>query len=133
MGLFDFFKKKEVTKVSPNPSPEVKVKITTYNKSDDHLSFSLAGTNFCSDDELERIAELEYAEELVLEPEPTNPYDPNAIIVKTSDNIKIGYIPKDITFELRDPDDNLRKTRCVFTKRSEHEKPFLYVYIKFLD
>jgi hypothetical protein len=37
-----------------------------------------------------------------LEAEPTNPYDPNAIKILSSDGLHVGYVPKDITAEVRD-------------------------------
>ena len=37
-----------------------------------------------------------------LEAEPTNPYDPNAIKVLAADGHHVGYVPKDMTKEIRD-------------------------------
>ena len=37
-----------------------------------------------------------------LEPEPTNEYDPNAIKVLAHDGHHLGYVPKDMTDEIRD-------------------------------
>ena len=37
----------------------------------------------------------------VLEAEPTNPYDPNAIKILTHDGHHVGYVPKDMTDEVR--------------------------------
>jgi hypothetical protein len=37
-----------------------------------------------------------------LEAEPTNPYDSNAIKILSSDGLHVGYVPKDITAEVRD-------------------------------
>lgn len=37
-----------------------------------------------------------------LEPEPTNEYDPNAIKVLAPDGHHVGYVPKDMTSEIRD-------------------------------
>jgi hypothetical protein len=37
-----------------------------------------------------------------LEPEPTNEYDPNAIKVLAADGHHVGYVPKDMTDEIRD-------------------------------
>lgn len=37
----------------------------------------------------------------VLEAEPTNPYDPNAIKILAHDGHHVGYIPKDMTNEVR--------------------------------
>ena len=37
----------------------------------------------------------------VLEAEPTNPYDPNAIKILAHDGHHVGYVPKDMTSEVR--------------------------------
>jgi hypothetical protein len=37
----------------------------------------------------------------VLEAEPTNPYDPNAIKILAHDGNHVGYVPKDMTAEVR--------------------------------
>ena len=37
-----------------------------------------------------------------LEPDPTNPYDQNAIKVVTSEGHRVGYVPKDQTAHVRD-------------------------------
>lgn len=36
-----------------------------------------------------------------LEPDPANPYDANAIKILTSNGDRIGYVPKDMTDEVR--------------------------------
>lgn len=36
----------------------------------------------------------------ILQPEPTNPYDNNAIKVLASDGHRVGYVPKDMTSEI---------------------------------
>ena len=117
-----------------NPDNEdVQVKVTSYSTGDDgHLSFSVAGTKFRTSEEIERIMELEYAEELKLEPEPTNPYDSDAIAIYTSDDSLIGYVPKEMTKLMRDDSDNLKQYRCVFTKRTEHTPPFVNVRVDFI-
>lgn len=38
----------------------------------------------------------------ILQPEPTNPYDPNAIKVLAKDGHHVGYVPKDQTQYVRD-------------------------------
>ena len=37
-----------------------------------------------------------------LEPEPTNPYDSNAIKIVTGNGHRVGYVPKDMTQSVRD-------------------------------
>lgn len=132
MGLFDFFRKKDASNKQVLQQVESKVRVTSYSKNEDKITFSLAGTNFCSNDEIERILELEYAEDLKLTAEPENPYDKNAIRVETIDGCKIGYVPKDIISELRTGSGELKSMRSIFTKRSDHPKPFVTIYIEFL-
>jgi len=47
-----------------------------------------------------------------LEPEPDNPYDPNAIKVLAPDGHHVGYVPKDITSEVRNSADLPRSCFC---------------------
>lgn len=129
MGLFDFFKKKQTEEVQDANLLSTKVKVTTYSTNDDgELNFSVAGTKFRTLDEIERIKELQYAEELKLIPEPTNPYDPNAIAIYTKDDSLVGYVPKAIVSEndLDKPD-----FKVVVTKVTDDEPPFVNVrYMK---
>ena len=37
-----------------------------------------------------------------LEPEPTNPYDHNAIRIVASEGHRVGYVPRDMTDRIRD-------------------------------
>lgn len=36
-----------------------------------------------------------------LEPDPSNPYDPQAIKIVTSEGHRVGYVPKDMTADIR--------------------------------
>ncbi len=49
----------------------------------------------------ERIARLRIGEPLIVMPDPQNPVDPNAIAVRTADNVMLGYIPAYLTTDLR--------------------------------
>jgi hypothetical protein len=44
-----------------------------------------------------------------LRPEPSNPYDGNAIMIVDPDGQKLGYVPKDLTGDVR----RLRELPCV--------------------
>lgn len=62
----------------------------------DYIEFNVAGITHGEhiDDHLsEFVANLE--------PDPTNPYDANAIKILTSNGDRIGYVPKDMTSEVR--------------------------------
>ena len=52
-------------------------------------------------DILQRQAELD-GDTATLEPEPTNPYDQNAIKIVTREGHRVGYVPKDQTQCVRD-------------------------------
>ena len=62
----------------------------------DYLEFPIAGITHGEhiDDHLGEFA-------ATLEPDPTNPYDANAIKILTSNGHHIGYVPKDMTDEVR--------------------------------
>jgi TM2 domain-containing membrane protein YozV len=113
-------------------SQNTNVNIVQYfTNSEGDLKFSLRGSKFLNQIELRRISELNYAEELILAPEPSNPYDPNAIKIYTMDKIKIGYIPKEMTKLMRDDYGNIKKHRCIFLKKTDHEFPFVNVKVEF--
>lgn len=63
----------------------------------DYIEFNIAGVTHGEnvDDHLGEFA-------ATLEPEPTNDYDPNAIKILANNGDRIGYVPKDITSNVRD-------------------------------
>ena len=66
------------------------------NRIGEVLEFTIAGMSYRDDID-------EYLGEHVgtLEAEPTNEYDPNAIKILAEDGHHVGYVPKDITSEVR--------------------------------
>ena len=62
----------------------------------DYLEFDIAGITYADnvDDHLGEFA-------ATLEQEPTNEYDPNAIKILAQNGDRIGYVPKDITSNVR--------------------------------
>ena len=62
----------------------------------DYLEFDIAGITYGDnvDDHLGEFA-------ATLEQEPTNEYDPNAIKILAQNGDRIGYVPKDITSNVR--------------------------------
>ena len=62
----------------------------------DYIEFNIAGMSHRGNID-------EYLGESVgvLEAEPTNPYDPNAIKILAHDGNHVGYVPKDMTSEVR--------------------------------
>jgi hypothetical protein len=63
----------------------------------DYLEFKIAGITHG-----EHVSEHLGEFVATLEPEPTNPYDPNAIRIVTSEGHRVGYIPRDLTDCIRD-------------------------------
>jgi hypothetical protein len=68
----------------------------------DHSQFDIVEFNIAGMSHRDNIDD--YLGECVgtLEPEPTNEYDPNAIRVLAADGHHVGYVPKDMTDEIRD-------------------------------
>ena len=63
----------------------------------DYIEFNIAGITHG-----EHINEHLGEFDAILEPDPTNPYDQNAIKIVTSEGHRIGYVPKDQTQYVRD-------------------------------
>ena len=63
----------------------------------DYIEFNIAGITHC-----ERINDHLGEFVATLEPDPTNPYDQNAIKILATNGDRIGYVPKDMTKEVRD-------------------------------
>ena len=62
----------------------------------DYLEFDIAGVTY-GDNVDDHIGEFA----ATMEPEPTNDYDPNAIKILANNGDRIGYVPKDITSNVR--------------------------------
>lgn len=62
----------------------------------------LMGVNFRPAEAKERVKALEIGERLLLEREPSNEYDPNAVKVKTQDGFFIGYVARTNNYEVAD-------------------------------
>ena len=62
----------------------------------DYIEFDIAGMTF-----RENIEEYIGEHSGTLEAEPTNPYDSNAIKILAEDGHHVGYVPKDMTSEVR--------------------------------
>ena len=62
----------------------------------DYIEFDIAGMTF-----RENIEEYIGEHSGILEAEPTNPYDSNAIKILAEDGHHVGYVPKDMTSEVR--------------------------------
>lgn len=62
----------------------------------------LMGVNFRPAEAKERVKQLEIGERLLLEREPSNEYDPNAVRVKTQDGEFIGFVARTHNYEVAD-------------------------------
>lgn len=93
----------------------------------DYLEFPIAGITHG-----EHIDENLGEFTATLEPDPTNPYDQNAIKIITSEGLRIGYVPKDQTQYVRDfttlpcrcycyigTNDGMYYTDCYITKNDQ--------------
>jgi hypothetical protein len=68
----------------------------------DYSQFDIVEFNIAGMSHRENIDEYLGEFKGTLEAEPTNEYDPNAIKVLAADGHHVGYIPKDMTDEIRD-------------------------------
>ena len=62
----------------------------------DYIEFDIAGMSY-----RENVDEYIGEHSGTLEAEPTNPYDANAIKILSEDGHHVGYVPKDMTSEVR--------------------------------
>jgi hypothetical protein len=62
-------------------------------------SFYIAGVQFRPQSSQNLIKELEEGDELTLKLEPTNQYDPNAVMIVSGDE-HLGYVPKKFSAEI---------------------------------
>ena len=78
--------------IFPCPSPDVDGCYLT--------KFFIHGVRWCLPDAVDRIDRLRAGERLELEREPGNPADPNAVIVLSVDQVKLGYVPRYMAYEI---------------------------------
>lgn len=63
--------------------------------------FFIAGVQFRPKDEIAAAAkQMEVGGGLILKPEPTNKFDPNAVQILTTEDIFLGYVPKKFSSEV---------------------------------
>ncbi|MDO9152693.1 MAG: HIRAN domain-containing protein [Paludibacter sp.] len=99
-----------------------------YINDDNTLKFEVSGLTHLTETELAKVKTLKKNDsKVVLEPEPNNEYDSNAILVKTEDGSKIGYVNKDALPFVHSVIDRI--TKCQISKLSDHEIPYVWVFI----
>lgn len=89
----------------------------------DYIEFDIAGMSF-----RENIEEYTGEHSGTLEAEPTNPYDANAIRILAEDGHHVGYVPKDMTAEVRKH--SKLPCRCYFYIGENDGSYFSDCYIK---
>ena len=68
------------------------------------------------------IKEVETGERLTLEPEPTNPYDPNAVRIYRGE-VMLGFVPKKFSAEVT-AEIEIGSPYCVVTEVTPSAKPW---------
>lgn len=65
-------------------------------------TFFIAGVQFRPTEIKKKISELMVGDKLILDPEPTNKFDPNAvrIMITISEDTFLGYVPKKFSSEV---------------------------------
>lgn len=89
------------------------------------------GTYYRSHDEIEAARDVEVGDTLILQPEPENTVDPNAVKVLTLNGVHIGYVQWDIAQFTRDFIKHVQT--CTVTKTTRHDIPYIHADIFFSD
>jgi hypothetical protein len=99
-----------------------------YINTDNTLKFEVSGVNHLNEMEIGTIKTLKTFESKVfLEPEPNNEYDAKAILIKTEDGSKIGYVNKDALPLVHSVIDRI--TKCEVSKISDHDIPYVWIFV----
>lgn len=80
-------------------------------------------------DEKAAARDVEVGDTLILEVEPDNPVDPNAVKVLTLEGVHIGYVQWDIAQFVKDNISHVKS--CTVTKATRHEIPYIHASISF--
>jgi hypothetical protein len=97
----------------------------------DNYEFYVAGVKFHQLNSV--IDELEEGYELIIEPEPDNKYDPNALMILYDSDILqrvvcLGYVPGKLSAEVS-AFVSSTKTKCTITHLDPGEKPWLQLRV----
>lgn len=99
-----------------------------YINEDNTLKFEVSGITHLSETELAKVKTLKkFDSKVILEHESNNKYDPNAILLKTEDGSKIGYVNKDALPFVHSVIDRI--TKCEVSRISDHDIPYVWVFI----
>ena len=104
---------------------EEKYNTDAENDHEEIVTFEVAGTMHRNISAVRKAAYC--GASVCLIPEPTNPYDSDAIRVESEDGIHLGYVPSDILSEIDDPNDY----ECEIISVTEgYKAPFITVEAK---
>lgn len=96
------------------------------------FTFTMAGAAYRDATTRHLLTLLPLHSEVLLEPEPTNPYDSNAIKVMLPDNIHIGYVPALTCEKVLEIMNKYPNYHCsIIDKRPGEKAPWIDIYINF--
>ena len=93
------------------------------------INFSVKGTSFRNKSDIAAARYLEHGDTLILQKEPDNPVDPNAVKVLTINGAHIGYVPVQFSADISDKIDFINS--CKVSKISSHDIPFIDAELRF--
>lgn len=113
---------------------DAEIQMEAWNRIKHILSdFTIAGTYYRTQEEIFCAENLQIGEELVLEKEPTNEFDKNAIKVLTEDGYHIGYIPKKLCRMFNDILVGCEYRVLVNKIVNASSAPYVHVKVEILD
>lgn len=93
--------------------------------------FYIAGVQFRSARDKEALLNVNEGDELFLEPEPENKFDPNAIkIVDEGNSFHFGYVPKKFSSEVASALEAGFDLVCTITKHNKNAKPWEVCFVE---
>lgn len=127
--LFAYFAyQKGTTSSEPEEESEDKVEQASLPS----FTFTVAGACYRDATTRHLLTLLSLHSEVLLEPEPTNPYDSNAIKVMLPDNIHIGYVPALTCEKVLEIMNKYPNYHCsIIDKRPGEKAPWIDIYINF--
>lgn len=101
-----------------------------YINTNNTLKFEVSGISHLNEMELAKLKTLKkFDSKMLIELDPNNEYDSNSILVKTEDNIKIGYVNKEVLPYVKTIIGRI--TKCEISKISEHTIPYVWIFIAY--
>lgn len=123
----------ELKEAKQSPKPHRTIGVTVVETRSDEVdgqpcevaNFAVKGLRFCSEDDIKAACTLQVGDPLLMEHEPDNPKDPNAMKVTMTDGHSIGYVDAKCAGYVRD---NLsRLVKFVVSKVDDYgDPPYIY-------